>query len=102
MTVVGLCVLYYVQAEDGIRHYKVTGVQTCALPICQAEFAAVTRRKFWRTSRGSLPNCMTQEDLRKMRVDKNGIRSPFMVLRFSAAIRSINHHRRFCTILMQE
>src|SRR6266446_9748615 len=22
------------QAEDGIRDYKVTGVQTCALPIC--------------------------------------------------------------------
>src|ERR1039457_5380106 len=26
-----LCVLF--QAEDGIRDYKVTGVQTCALPI---------------------------------------------------------------------
>src|SRR5256885_11074815 len=24
------------QAEDGIRDYKVTGVQTCALPICWA------------------------------------------------------------------
>src|SRR5205807_6721672 len=23
------------QAEDGIRDYKVTGVQTCALPICR-------------------------------------------------------------------
>src|SRR5688500_19493867 len=23
------------QAEDGIRAYKVTGVQTCALPICE-------------------------------------------------------------------
>src|SRR5256885_15500517 len=22
------------RAEDGIRYYKVTGVQTCALPIC--------------------------------------------------------------------
>src|SRR5205807_5440575 len=28
------------QAEDGIRDYKVTGVQTCALPIwCQAVLA---------------------------------------------------------------
>src|SRR5256885_10587676 len=26
-------VLYFFQAEDGIRDYKVTGVQTCALPI---------------------------------------------------------------------
>src|ERR1039457_3359016 len=24
---------YFFQAEDGIRYYKVTGVQTCALPI---------------------------------------------------------------------
>src|SRR5256885_10839644 len=26
--------LFVFQAEDGIRDYKVTGVQTCALPIC--------------------------------------------------------------------
>src|SRR5215467_1459917 len=25
--------IFFFQAEDGIRHYKVTGVQTCALPI---------------------------------------------------------------------
>ena len=30
-----LCVVFFFffQAEDGIRDYKVTGVQTCALPI---------------------------------------------------------------------
>src|SRR5205807_6863196 len=27
------CVYFFFQAEDGIRDYKVTGVQTCALPI---------------------------------------------------------------------
>src|SRR5256885_12894306 len=27
-------VFFFFQAEDGIRNYKVTGVQTCALPIC--------------------------------------------------------------------
>src|SRR3989454_2576391 len=27
---------FFFQAEDGIRDYKVTGVQTCALPICLA------------------------------------------------------------------
>src|SRR3989454_7295963 len=27
---------FFFQAEDGIRDYKVTGVQTCALPICSA------------------------------------------------------------------
>src|SRR6266850_8113302 len=29
-----LYIYFFFQAEDGIRDYKVTGVQTCALPIC--------------------------------------------------------------------
>src|SRR5256885_5398659 len=33
-------VFFFFQAEDGIRDYKVTGVQTCALPICRRERAA--------------------------------------------------------------
>src|SRR5256885_12796366 len=28
-----VCEVFFFQAEDGIRDYKVTGVQTCALPI---------------------------------------------------------------------
>src|SRR5256885_9592161 len=28
--------IFFFQAEDGIRDYKVTGVQTCALPIWSA------------------------------------------------------------------
>src|SRR5256885_11393611 len=28
---------FFFQAEDGIRDYKVTGVQTCALPILTVE-----------------------------------------------------------------
>src|SRR2546426_692905 len=31
----GVRVFFFFQAEDGIRDYKVTGVQTCALPISQ-------------------------------------------------------------------
>ena len=27
---------FFFQAEDGIRDWSVTGVQTCALPICDA------------------------------------------------------------------
>src|SRR5215467_16396249 len=30
---------FFFQAEDGIRDYKVTGVQTCALPICARAFS---------------------------------------------------------------
>src|SRR5256885_14874132 len=33
-------VFFFFQAEDGIRDYKVTGVQTCALPISLDEAAA--------------------------------------------------------------
>src|SRR5256885_4927488 len=33
---VGLGAIFFFQAEDGIRDYKVTGVQTCALPIFHA------------------------------------------------------------------
>src|SRR5256885_11953724 len=29
-----ISLFFFFQAEDGIRDYKVTGVQTCALPIC--------------------------------------------------------------------
>src|SRR5205807_4247808 len=36
-----VCILFFFffffQAEDGIRDYKVTGVQTCALPISQQQ-----------------------------------------------------------------
>src|SRR6266566_862179 len=32
---------FFFQAEDGIRDYKVTGVQTCALPISRVVRAAV-------------------------------------------------------------
>src|SRR3989454_9257575 len=33
MRTVSCIVFFFFQAEDGIRDYKVTGVQTCALPI---------------------------------------------------------------------
>src|SRR5258706_5981431 len=29
------CAFFFFQAEDGIRDWSVTGVQTCALPICR-------------------------------------------------------------------
>src|SRR2546422_5399893 len=38
--VMGLGIFFF-QAEDGIRDVAVTGVQTCALPICRGE-AGVT------------------------------------------------------------
>src|SRR5256885_11031226 len=34
--------IFFFQAEDGIRDYKVTGVQTCALPICAGKKTPLT------------------------------------------------------------
>src|SRR3712207_6119207 len=34
---------FFLQAEDGIRDIGVTGVQTCALPICKDENPSITR-----------------------------------------------------------
>src|SRR5690606_41084903 len=35
--------LFFFQAEDGIRDFHVTGVQTCALPICTTQGKAQIR-----------------------------------------------------------
>src|SRR2546426_756740 len=43
------CGVFFFQAEDGIRDYKVTGVQTCALPI-SVYFGRITSRP-WRLMR---------------------------------------------------
>src|SRR2546429_4242083 len=32
---------FFFQAEDGIRDVAVTGVQTCALPICECDCALI-------------------------------------------------------------
>src|SRR5205807_3087240 len=37
---------FFFQAEDGIRDYKVTGVQTCALPILLTNLCHAWLRKF--------------------------------------------------------
>src|SRR5215467_8053193 len=34
---------FFFQAEDGIRDYKVTGVQTCALPISTLKLSPCTK-----------------------------------------------------------
>ena len=36
-----LVIFFFFQAEDGIRDIGVTGVQTCALPICIFPFNTV-------------------------------------------------------------
>src|SRR5205807_2813641 len=58
---------FFFQAKDGIRAYKVTGVQTCALPICvplniaegSAKRGSREYRRYLDTARGSLAEVET-------------------------------------------
>src|SRR5205823_9555761 len=45
---------FFFQAEDGIRDKLVTGVQTCALPICCAEASFWLGFLYVRQNRGEL------------------------------------------------
>src|SRR5688500_20292131 len=44
---------FFFQAEDGIRDYKVTGVQTCALPISRCDGPPRARAPSARRSRAT-------------------------------------------------
>src|SRR5256885_7698829 len=41
----GRVVVFFFQAEDGIRDYKVTGVQTCALPISRPQVSVSVKER---------------------------------------------------------
>src|SRR5690606_39936373 len=56
----------FFQAEDGIRDFHVTGVQTCALPISTASAGSQTTATIWRRSGGcctSSPPCTPDDEL---------------------------------------
>src|SRR2546426_8161232 len=60
---------FFFQAEDGIRDYKVTGVQTCALPIYSASLARAIRMLLFEMSvrptsesRTGSSNCFHQRE----------------------------------------
>src|SRR5256885_10427272 len=61
--------VFFFQAEDGIRDYKVTGVQTCALPISGSERRLQGSWSRWRTNRGRedlpaiLPQCAVTQQI---------------------------------------
>src|SRR2546429_2816881 len=53
-------VFFFFQAEDGIRDVAVTGVQTCALPIC-LDWTQCSHSQWF--ARGSLDRNTTKNDL---------------------------------------
>src|SRR5256885_2432184 len=73
---VRLCNLYkhvlfffFFQAEDGIRDYKVTGVQTCALPIFSAYLSGskcLRGRHHWPKARKDCRDSMAAKSTRQV------------------------------------
>src|SRR5688500_20248431 len=58
---------FFLQAEDGIRDYKVTGVQTCALPISNVyvSLAALTVERLRRKTTDAIH--MARESILQLR-----------------------------------
>src|SRR5690606_40137904 len=53
-------VYFFFQAEDGIRDFHVTGVQTCALPICTSQSVTSSFMGCSLEHRSSMPSrCLT-------------------------------------------
>src|SRR3989441_7351810 len=68
-----MSVSFFFQAEDGIRDKLVTGVQTCALPICQDEAGQVDKHA--RPEPGSRVG-RAGGKIAKFRVKREGKQSP--------------------------
>src|SRR2546426_1925354 len=73
---------FFFQAEDGIRDYKVTGVQTCALPILEASGTFVFLQDVASIDHQNLPG-----DVGRFRRSKETNRGGYFVGRASAAER---------------
>src|SRR2546430_8017837 len=58
------CVFFFFfQAEDGIRDLTVTGVQTCALPICGQERNVRADERAWRKATALTGALVVQEKI---------------------------------------
>src|SRR2546430_3191917 len=55
---------FFFQAEDGIRHLTVTGVQTCALPISGTTIAILNAPKGYERTLGKLPSVTRKSNAR--------------------------------------
>src|SRR5215467_6219800 len=61
---------FFFQAEDGIRDYKVTGVQTCALPILWASAAWLLKSRKLSRSPSPRPSHVNATRSEERRVGK--------------------------------
>ncbi len=61
------CCCFFFQAEDGIRDYDVTGVQTCALPILPKKLSELDF--VYDSSNKKTKDSITHEDMGYQRID---------------------------------
>src|SRR5690606_25345486 len=81
--------VFFFQAEDGIRDFHVTGVQTCALPISRPFAGATPEVMAANAEKAKVASALVDEQL-----DRNGIKRKFYdfitsVLIFPAGIMSV-------------
>ena len=62
---------FFFQAEDGIRDWSVTGVQTCALPICRLICGGIFCHSTG-ANNGSADYRTSQQHLQTKRLRNNG------------------------------
>src|ERR1039457_5513316 len=72
-----VCLLFFFfQAEDGIRDYKVTGVQTCALPIYAQRYATLFSQKWGGRNRGKIGVMQAGMDVKIVGMDMEKLAFP--------------------------
>src|SRR5258707_1592505 len=64
---------FFFQAEDGIRDIGVTGVQTCALPICLSDFYFGGPYSWLVTAIGSNPDNSSEFYVYNLDIDPTGL-----------------------------
>src|SRR5438046_5551114 len=68
--------IFFFQAEDGIRDWSVTGVQTCALPILDTPDATAAAARFKKLARYEVESL---DDDRYVADDRDGARGVYRV-----------------------
>src|SRR6266850_3359012 len=83
-----ITIVFFFQAEDGIRDYKVTGVQTCALPIstrCSSAGASwLNSGTFWSTTTDDTRGLPPLPGLGWLRVGQAYVQAPLVSIQGAA------------------
>src|SRR5256885_6770429 len=91
----GIGCFFFFQAEDGIRDYKVTGVQTCALPISQCDLRKLLLPRPHQRASRPLPPCAepsAQPDRKSTRLNSSHLVISYAVFCLKKKKHILDHH----------